>query len=484
MIRKPAWYGYSAETHERRRQVRSQIRDKPKRIARLREERSALLTARASTHQRNPDEYQQPIGELRMSTWEVARSIDRRDERPFEELPLMWAGVRGSAYSDPVRWFYTPGKWFNVWGELVPEPFNRHDDHALAVDLDGIRLGYAPARYARYAHSYVSALNGRGSRVMVPLRYRSDYVRGIKTLIASGLVALPTLDEFKRLFPSDEEYLRLLAPLWEALGSETRAQIARDRFHLTEETLAAVIKLRHLAPEAGIPPRLRPNAVPRGVNHFLKHKRFETRIAEAHERQLRGEKIIAAFREGWRQADISRQLNISASVVKRALDGAGVDTSIPQVNPVERRTRSNIVIMLENGIARREIMKTLGVSSHTVTTAAHAAGLEVRSEAGLNDYSRARMRERLARCRRAFHLQQSGASRAEVAQDLGVSAEMTKTYLSDGKFYADPKSNWERLETARAVRANGMTIRQASSGMERRAIRDGNMLDLIGEPWL
>ena len=156
--------------------MKAQIHSKRRHMEESRTARLELESRRADVHRRSGDEYRRPPRELRMSTWETARSISLYDDRAFEERPLTWMAVRGTPFADPTQFFYPPGRWAEAWGELVPEPMNSHDEFALAIDLDGARVGYASARYARYAHGYVSALNSLGSRVMVPLKYRCDHV--------------------------------------------------------------------------------------------------------------------------------------------------------------------------------------------------------------------------------------------------------------------------------------------------------------------
>lgn len=445
--------------------------------------REELLSARGRTHQRPQHEYERPQRELRTTTWEIARTFSLDDDRDFNDIPLRWAGVRGAMYADPSRWFHPPGTLVETWGELVPEPFNEHDDHALAIDLDGSRLGYASARYAYYAHARIAALNNTGARVLVPLQYRCDFERATGLLIASGLVALPTFGELDKLLPSDEEYARLLDLLWDALEEPAREQIVRDGFHLTTETLPYLIALRHLAPQAGIPSVVRLSAVPRGVDRYLADKRYERQKRETARIRQRNEKIVADFHDGWKQADIARRHGVSSGIVSRALKNAGVDTRAPRVNPEQRRIRTEIVSLLEGGKSRREISETLGVSHQTISAAADEAGIAIPSQAGVNDYSRAKMRERLEICRHALRLQAEGSSRAEIAQQLGVSKDTVKIHLADGRFFENPRGNPDRLDRARALRKVGATKGQLVSSADRRALRDANMLDLIGKPW-
>ena len=487
-MRRPAWPGYSDDPATRRRQIRAQIRGKAKHVKEnlgyIEGLRYAILFGRRNAHRRLPNEYEQPEQVLRIATWEVARSIDLHDRRSFDERPLTWMGVRGAKYRDPARWFHPPNEWVETWGELVPEPFNKFDDHALAIDLDGIRIGYAPRGYAEYAHPYIAALNNHGFRILTPLHYQCAHDPTVDLLIANAYAALPTFGELDKLLPTDEEYTQILTPMWDALGPEVRADILRGQPVLDENTIFPVLAQRHLALEAGLPRAPRLTAIPPGVDRFFSRKKVEQQQAEIERRRRRDESIVAAFEEGWTQVRIAETHDVSTSTVAKALRNAGVDTRTPRVNPTQRRERSQIIAMLEGGISRREIIETLGVSNHTIAAAAKEAGIAVPSQTGVNDYSRAKMRERLEICRHALRLQAEGSSRAEIAQQLGVSKDTVKIHLADGRFFENPRGNPDRLDRARALREVGATKSQLVSSADRRALRDANMLDLIGKPWL
>lgn len=60
---------------------------------------------------------------------------------------------------------------------------------------------------------------------------------------------------------------------------------------------------------------------------------------------------------------------------------------------------------------------------------------------------------RLERCRTALELQTSGLARRQIAEKLGVGPDTVKTLLRDAKFFADPTSDEERLQRARAAAA-------------------------------
>ena len=79
---------------------------------------------------------------------------------------------------------------------------------------------------------------------------------------------------------------------------------------------------------------------------------------------------------------------------------------------------------------------------------------------GQNEANVLARKERLDRCRRAVEMQAGGSTRREIAEHLGVSVEVVKYLLRDGKFYANPQSDPDRLKMANkaaAARRNGTT---------------------------
>ncbi len=68
--------------------------------------------------------------------------------------------------------------------------------------------------------------------------------------------------------------------------------------------------------------------------------------------------------------------------------------------------------------------------------------------------------ERLERCRQAAGLQDRGATRRQIGEQLGASEEGVKALLRDGRFYSDPESDPPRLalaQRAASARAEGLT---------------------------
>lgn len=61
---------------------------------------------------------------------------------------------------------------------------------------------------------------------------------------------------------------------------------------------------------------------------------------------------------------------------------------------------------------------------------------------------------------------------------MGLSSETVKQLLSDGRFYADPESNPERLDFAVRALESGWTIAQARThgASAARAVKDAKLL--------
>jgi hypothetical protein len=73
------------------------------------------------------------------------------------------------------------------------------------------------------------------------------------------------------------------------------------------------------------------------------------------------------------------------------------------------------------------------------------------------------------RCRRAVELQESGFTRRQIAEHFGVGVQTVKSLLRDGKFYANPGSDPQRLELAKRVavfKSSGMTSADIAGEMK------------------
>lgn len=62
-----------------------------------------------------------------------------------------------------------------VNAELVPEPHNVFDDHALCVDICGLKVGYVGRIFAEYWQPFVSAMNRRGYSVVATAAITEGY---------------------------------------------------------------------------------------------------------------------------------------------------------------------------------------------------------------------------------------------------------------------------------------------------------------------
>lgn len=73
------------------------------------------------------------------------------------------------------------------------------------------------------------------------------------------------------------------------------------------------------------------------------------------------------------------------------------------------------------------------------------------------------------RCRRAMELQEGGFTRRQIAEHLGVGVQTVKSFLRDGKFYANPGSDPQRHELAKRVavfKSSGMTSADIAGEMK------------------
>ena len=460
------------------------MRAKHRLLESTRDARATIFELRSKTHVRRDDEYVRPDQDLQMISWALADTFDLWDERSLNEVPMFWGGLRGAQYHDPYALTIPYCPWVKTWGELVPEPFNKHDDHALAVDVDGRRVGYASAGYASYVHPKICALNNLGYRVLVPTKLKKGRDPFSRLVFLSGYAAFPTLNEIGKYLPSDEESIEMLEPLWFALDEPTRAQIARDGWRLSDETLPNFIALRHLAPQIGLPSKPRLTAVPDSVDRFLNHTRKEEWRVRSLQRIKRNEAIVQAAANGQTKVDIASEFDLSPHTVAKILRDGGFKSRPKESASEKQRTDEEIAKLLSNGATRKEIKAALKVSHHRITQVAKEYAPSDIPRTGVNAHAREAMKYRLEASRRALEAFESGKTRTEVATMLQISPDTVKRYLADARFFANPEQNPERLGLAQLARLTNATRSQAQGTAEKRAISDANMLDLIGADWL
>lgn len=447
-----------------------------------------ILRQRASGHRRNTAEHLEVTGSIQAVPIEMARRHPLRETRSFDEVYCFWSAVRGSFIADPYRWHYRSPTWQLLQGELVPEPCNEHDSTAVAIDLDGIRLGYIGARVAHYAHRHVATLRSMGYRVIVPMRVRMRRDSELGWPRIEAFAALPTFQQFDRLLPSESTTFATMENLWARLDPNVIEAISADQFHLSETTLCEIARHGDLTVKIGLPRAPFLQWVPRRVELFLAEKRHqyhsERLEREERQRQERDAKVIALYESGHRMADIAREISISSSTVSRILRDSG-SRQARKALEADSTTASALALLAE-GRSTRQIARELRISTQRVRSTLEAVGasLPIHGNMGINDYAREQMRARIKICRDACQLQRNGSTRKQISQTLGRGPDAVRAYLADGKFFDSPSAYPERLASARNARARGLTASSCDSASERRAIRDGNMLDLLGCDWI
>lgn len=192
------------------------------------------------------------------------------DNRPLKEKDHVLMGIRGGFYYQIPR--ETRHGW--EWVELVPEPSNPHDPHAIAIDLYGARIGYVGTRFARVIQCHIRALNRAGYRCKVPAVFHED---------TDGYVALPTpriLDQH----PATHDAQHQLQQIWEALPEDLRSRIKENSFHLNIELAQELWKHRGSAPHL-FPTQQTPEAFSRLWDYQFRQARHDLRTQEAEERE-------------------------------------------------------------------------------------------------------------------------------------------------------------------------------------------------------
>ncbi len=233
-----------------------------------------------------------------------AQAADPQVQNDFTR-PVYWTKLR-LVYERALPKDVDSWRWF----ELVPEPGNPHDCDAVAVELDGVRVGYIAADLAYGLHGNIRYLNGDG---------RACYVPGVALGGESVYVALPTWATLERLVDRDLIATELAA-LWQALPRSARDQYAATRFQETRETAKQVVALRHVAPHAGLPVEPDPDRMPRVWDAFLRERKAEHARDVVAERNVR---VLALQAEGRTRAEIARSLGISTSTVSKVLSTQG-----------------------------------------------------------------------------------------------------------------------------------------------------------------
>lgn len=389
-------------------------------------------------HRRAEGEYVRPPQRLELVSAAAFVAARRRgNDGDFDTVDEFVTGVRAWDYFRKVFRGRRPGP---VWFELVPEPENRYDGCAVAVDLDGERAGYVAASMAAHLHWRVRQLNRDGLACFVPGSHDDDEV----------WMALPTFQALNPRVDADRA-LAEVAAVWADLPGEVRARIEGSSYHILErEVWAQWCARRHLAPCAGIPARPDLEQVPPLVNRLLMDRRREVmaeralvRVAEREAARAAKEEEAAARRRAKEQEKTDREERIGA-----ALRGGGSVTGTARALEVSE----NLV---------RRVRDELGMTPLTPTGGA-AQGQQ----------------QRVARAQRALDLLEAGMSRADIGRELGIGVDSVKDLLSLARFLAEPERFAGRLDYARRAHEQRWTNGQVSTSGARRAVTDARALAL------
>jgi predicted transcriptional regulator len=359
--------------------------------------------------------------------------------------------------------------------ELVPEPFNRFDGWAVALDVLGDRVGYLPAGAAKIWHDIVKACNRAGLAVVVDgvfrrdswvsddHRYASDAALKINTGRLPDIMDLATAcglkDQHDAVLASIEPSLQeqMIEDSWDGLNSRLVSELRRRK--------ADAPALTWLGPGDRRPDE----CVPFWHLCFLRQEVIDRRQRAAMlgvvKRLLRREvkRRAAAQRTAERQQSAREQANrrLELSIEALRLQGEG-------------RTHAEIAAVL--GVPPAAVP---GLLSH---------GRKAAPEKAVDWHAREQM-QRVDRAREALRLQRSGMSRAEVATAVGCSAEAVKDLLADARFYEAPDANPDRLALARSCqvlrdsglpKADVLVALGASRAGGERAYRDASVLSVLG----
>ncbi|MBC7595349.1 MAG: hypothetical protein H7288_15660 [Kineosporiaceae bacterium] len=115
----------------------------------------------------------------------------------------------------------------HVWLDLVPEPRNVYDSHAVAVDFEGNRIGYLPADQADSSHDIVRVANKNGyvvrtTATLSGYEFETGQIRFVPRMV------LPTYERFREIgarFGLRDEVVRLVG----AFDEDTRWRVIRER---------------------------------------------------------------------------------------------------------------------------------------------------------------------------------------------------------------------------------------------------------------
>jgi predicted transcriptional regulator len=303
--------------------------------------------------------------------------------------------------------------------ELVPEPGNPHDRWAVALYVNGARIGYISSDAAGVWQDFVVTCNRRGIAVFA----RGD-VRTLDGGRPAATVFLPWENELSEL-AMDDEVKAQCDHLLDALDPEDRDRmIAIGGWGIGAPYARILHGATRFAPDLNWKPntkRHRWDSLPSQIVWRVSSINSEQRAVRA-ESRARARALIVEEREKLREA--------------RAL----------AAEHRHRILQENVPLLYLNGSSKRAIASALQCSPAEVTRYLASTGTPSRSRP--NSVSRDR---RTARTLEAVRLQRRGLSRKKIAEELGCSLLTVKILLKDGKFYVDPLSDLPRLGLVQAA---------------------------------
>lgn len=390
----------------------------------------------SNSYSRHPCDDQPPLKEeLLLCSMDAARSAYKTQDLDFDSKKVYMTGVRGTPYH--LEALSDRNLWGEQWFDLHPEPGNVHDPDALAVDLRGQRIGYIAASQARHYQPHVRLHNHLGRACRAPGFICDPY--GV-------WIVLPTLQEMEKLL-HDFDPVEEVKQLYLSLPSEIREQVRKEHFQPSAETIACLVEALPNAHHL-LPTQHRDDSLSvwwyRAI-HRARHEEAERRslLRQQERERLRAEK------------EAKRK---DAEKLKRARD-------------------ERIVHLASQGVGTREIAAAMGCSEYTVKRVRRSTGLQ--ATGGSSEWHIESHRKRIERGVLALQLQETGMTRRQIAEKMGLGVSSVKKLMADERFFRNPESNPDRYSRARAA-ASGLP--EIHSRIEEQARRD--LAELVERGWL
>ncbi|MDZ7918407.1 MAG: hypothetical protein U5O16_42450 [Rhodococcus sp. (in: high G+C Gram-positive bacteria)] len=187
-----------------------------------------------------------------------------------------------------------------VDAELVPEPHNVFDDHALCVDICGLKVGYVGRIFAEYWHPFVIAMNRRGYSVVAAAEITEGYCETDRSVD----IRFPEWQQWVEIY-NESGIDHGFDALWASLSSEIQATLMDGFGESDWATTKVVISRAHLMPVIAWK-RENYQFIPWPVKMFIRDK---ARDRDRPERQARSLATKARTEQRSRErADLARRV--------------------------------------------------------------------------------------------------------------------------------------------------------------------------------